>query len=93
MPEPASTKHKGSYRAKSLVNIHHGHPANFRIMNARGYAKGTINAIMHQNATAGISMQYLDVIITVARTVDKAVVDVEDNHSHVRLMIPAAPLA
>jgi len=61
-------------------------------MNARRNAKGTITAITHQNATAGMAMQYHDIIITAARTVDRGVVDVEENETWERLKIHAVPL-
>ena len=61
-------------------------------MNARRNAKGAITAITHQNATAGMAMQYHDIIITAARTVDRGVVDVEENETWERLKIHAVPL-
>jgi len=71
---------------------HQEAPAHIRIMNARRNAKGAITAITLQNATAEIAMQYRDIIITAARTVDKGVVDVEENESWERLEIHAVPL-
>jgi len=54
-------------------------PAHIRIMNAKRNAKGAITAITHPNATAEMAMQYCDIIITAARTVDRGVMDVEEN--------------
>jgi hypothetical protein len=56
-------------------------PALIRIMNPRRNAKGAITAITHQNATAEMAMQYRDIIITAARTVERGVVDVEENET------------
>jgi len=67
-------------------------PAHIRIMNAKRNAKGAITAITHPNATAEMALQYRDIIITAARTVDKGVVDVEENESWERLKIHAVPL-
>jgi hypothetical protein len=72
--------------------FHQQAPARIRIMNARRNAKGAITAITHQNATAEMALQYRDIIITAARTVDKGVVDVEENESWERQKIHAVPL-
>ena len=56
---------------------HQQAPAHIRIMNARRNAKGEISAITNQNATAAMVMQYRDIIIRVARTVDPGVVNVQ----------------
>jgi len=61
-------------------------------MNARRNAKGVITEMTQQNATAEMALQYRDIIITAARTVDKGVVDVEENESWERLKIHAVPL-
>jgi len=61
-------------------------------MNADKNTKGTITAITHPNETAEMAMQYRDIIITAVRTVDRAVVDVEDNETWERLKIHAVPL-
>jgi hypothetical protein len=61
-------------------------------MNTRRNAKGPITAIMHQNSTAEMAMQYRDIIITAARTVDRGVVDVKENEAWERLKIHAVPL-
>jgi len=57
--------------------FHQQAPAHIRIMNARRNGKGVITAITDQNATAEMAMRYRDVIITLARTVNKEVLDVE----------------
>jgi len=67
-------------------------PAHVRIMNARRKAKCTITAITHQNATAAMALAYSEVMIAAAHTVDKGVIDVEDNESWERLKIHALPL-
>jgi len=72
--------------------FHQQAPAHIRIMNARRNVKGPITAITHQNATAEMAMQYRDIIITAARTVDRGVVDVEENETWERLKIHAVPL-
>jgi hypothetical protein len=72
--------------------FHQQAPAHIRIMNARRNAKGAITAITHQNATAEMGMQYRDIVITAARTVDTGVVDVEENETWGRLKIHAVPL-
>jgi outer membrane biosynthesis protein TonB len=61
--------------------FHQNPPAHIRIMNAKRNAKAGITAITHPNATAETTLQYRDIIITTARTVDKGVVDVEENES------------
>jgi len=63
----------------SVINralFHQQAPAHIRIMNARRNAKGAITGITHQNATAEMALQYRDIIITAARTVDTGVVDI-----------------
>jgi hypothetical protein len=72
--------------------FHQKAPAHVRIMNAKRNARGTITAVTHQNATAAMALMYRDVIITAARTVDKGVIDVEENESWERLKIHAVPL-
>jgi hypothetical protein len=47
---------------------------------------------MPQSVTAEMARQYRDIIITVMRTVDKRVVEVEENKSWERLMIHAVSL-
>jgi len=69
--------------------FHQQAPAHIRIMNARRNAKGAITAITHQNATAEMAMQFRDIIITAARTVDRGVVDVQENETWERLKIHA----
>ena len=79
----------------SVINralFHQKAPAHIRIMNAKRNAKGAFIAITHPNATAEMAMQYQDIIITAARTVDRGVVDVEENETWERLKIHAVPL-
>ena len=83
---------KGIASAINHALFHQQAPAHVRIMNAKSNAKGTITAITHQNATAEMALQYHDIIITAARTVDKGVVDVEENESWERPKIHAVPL-
>ena len=73
--------------------FHKKAPAHVRIMNAKRNAKGAITAITHPNPTAEIAMVYRDIIITVVGTVDRGVVDVEENETWERLKIHAVPLA
>jgi hypothetical protein len=61
-------------------------------MNARRNAKGTITPTTHQNGAGETALQYRDIIITAARTVDKGAVDVEENESWERLKIHVVPL-
>jgi len=72
--------------------FHQKSPAHIRIMNAKRNAEGAITAITQLNVTAEMAVQYHDIIITEARMVDKAVVDIEDDESRERLMIHAVPL-
>jgi len=67
-------------------------PAHVRIMNTKRYARGTITAVTHQNATAAMPLMYREVIITAARMVDKGVTNIEKNESWERLKIHAVPL-
>jgi len=67
-------------------------PAHIRIMNARRNGKGAITAITHQNAIAEMAMRYRVIISTAAKTVDKGVVEVEENETWERLKIHAVPL-
>jgi len=56
-------------------------PAHIRIINAKWNAKGVITAITHPHATAEMALQYRDIIITAARTVDPGVMDFEEDTS------------
>ena len=79
----------------SAINRAHFHqkaPAHIRIMNAKWNAKGTITAITHPNATAEMALQYREIIITAATTVNKEVVDVKENESWDMLKIHTVPL-
>jgi hypothetical protein len=72
--------------------FHQKAPAHIRIINAKRNAKGAITAITHPNKTAEMALQYLNIIMTAARMVDKGVVDVEDNESWERIKIHAVHL-
>jgi hypothetical protein len=72
--------------------FHQQAPAHIRIINARSNAQCAITAITHQNTTAEMALQYRDITITAARTVDNGVLDVEENQSWERLKIHAVPL-
>jgi hypothetical protein len=79
----------------SVINralFHQQAPAHIKSINARSYANGAITAITHQNAMAEMSMPYRDIIIRAARTVDKGVLDVEENQNWEWLKIHAVPL-
>ena len=65
--EIASAINRGLFHQKA--------PAHFRIMKAKRNAKGAIPALTHPNATAEIALQYREIIITAARTIDNGVVD------------------
>jgi len=77
----------------SAINRALFHQQAIRILNARRYAKGTITAIMHQSATAEMALGYHHIIKTAAGTVDKGVVDVEENESWEKVKIHAVPLS
>jgi len=79
----------------SVINralFHQKAPAHVRIMNATRNAKCAITAIKHPNATAEMAMRYRNIIIMAARTVNRGVVDVEENKTWERLKIYAVPL-
>jgi hypothetical protein len=61
-------------------------------MNAKRNAKRMITAITHPNATGEMPMGYRDMIITAATTIDRGVVDVEENDPLERLKINGVPL-
>ena len=72
--------HKMDQEIASAINralFHQKAPAHIRIMNTKRNSKGAITAITHPNATAEMALQYLDIIITAARMVDKGVVDIQ----------------
>jgi len=50
-----------------------------------------VTAITHPNATAEIALQYWDIILTAARTVDKGGVDIDQNARCENLKIHAVP--
>jgi len=72
--------------------FHQKAPAHIRIMNAKRNTKGAITDITPPNATAEMALQYSDIIITTASTVNKGVEDVEENESWERLKIHTVPL-
>jgi hypothetical protein len=53
---------------------------------------GPIADTSDQNATAAMALTYREVIINAARTVDKGVIDVEENESRDMLKVHAVPL-
>jgi hypothetical protein len=61
-------------------------------VNVKRNAKGAITAITHPNATVEMALQYRDISITAVRTVDKGVVDVEQNQSWERPKIDTVTL-
>jgi len=78
--------------AINRARFHQNAPAHIRIMNARRNANGVITSIAHPNATAEMALQIRDITIMAARTVDKGVVDIQENESWSRLKIHAVPL-
>jgi len=93
--ESVPLSNKMDQQIASAINralFHQKPPAHITIMNAKRNAKGAITAITHPNATAEMALQYRDIIITAARTVDNGVVDVEENESWERPKIHAVPL-
>jgi hypothetical protein len=51
-------------------------PAHIRLMKGRRNAKGAITAITDQNTTAEMALQYRNLMITAAMTVNQGVIDV-----------------
>jgi len=90
--QPPDKMDKDIASALNIALFHQEAPAHIRIMNARRNARGAITAIMHQNATAEMALRYHDMIITATQTVQKGVVDVQENQSWEWLMIHAVPL-
>jgi hypothetical protein len=79
----------------SVINralFHQNAPAHIKIMNTKKNGKGATTAVMHPHATAEMDLQYCNIILTVVRTIDKAVVDFKDNKSWERLKIDTVPL-
>jgi len=79
---------------KSVVNrsrFEEQAPANVWIMNANKNARDTIAAIMHQHATADISLLFWDISIKAARSVHKQVINVEGIEWWERLKIHTVP--
>jgi len=89
---PLSNKmHQEIASVINRVLFHQKALAHISIMNAKRNAKGTITAIKHPNATVEMALQYHNIIITAARTVDNGVVDVEENESWEWLKIHSVP--
>ena len=61
-------------------------------MNAKRYSNGAFVAITHHNPTAAMALDYCEVIINAARTVNKGVNKVEENQSWERQKVHAVPL-
>jgi hypothetical protein len=72
--------------------FHQKAPFQIRIMNAKRNAIGAIAAITPHLAMAANALTYRAVIINTGRTVDKGVIDVEENKSSERLKVHAVPL-
>jgi hypothetical protein len=71
---------------------HQQAPAHIRIMNGRRNAKGAIPAIAHLNLTGEMTMRYPILLFMAERTVDRAVMDVEQMETWEGLMIHTVPL-
>lgn len=63
-----------------------------QMMNEKSSGKGSIMAITHPNAMVAIPLVCHDVIITTACTVNKGVINVEENKSWEIFNIHAVPL-
>jgi hypothetical protein len=61
-------------------------------MNAKKIAAGAITAITHQNSIVEMALLYHDVFITAAKSVDKGIIDGEENQSWETQKIHAVPL-
>lgn len=59
--------------------FHENALAHIRMLHTKRNAKGAITAITHPNAAAEMALLYSNIIITAARTVEKEVVDDEEN--------------
>jgi len=89
---PPNKMDQGIASAINRALFHQKAPAHVQIVNAKRNARVTITAVTDQNVTAAMALMYYDVIIRAAHTVDKAVIDVEENESWERLRIHAVPL-
>jgi hypothetical protein len=78
--------------AINRVLFHEKARAHIQIMNAKWNPNGAITAIIHKNAMAAMAQTFREVIINAAPTVDKGVIDVEENESLERLKFHAVPL-
>jgi len=72
--------------------FHQQAPAHIRIMNTRRNTQGAITAFTHKNGMAEMAMRYHNMMITAARTVDKGIVDVEENETWEWRKIHVVPL-
>jgi hypothetical protein len=71
---------------------HQQAPAHIRIMNARRHQKGGNSAIKQKRKTDEITLQYCNIGIPAARTVDNCVIHVNANESWERVKIHVGPL-
>jgi len=78
---PHNKINQGIVSAINRALFHQQAPAPNEIMNARRNAKVAITAITKQDATAEMALPYCDIILTAGGTVDKGVIDVEENES------------
>jgi hypothetical protein len=78
--------------AINRASFHQNSQADIQIMNATRNARRAITAITHQNAKAAMALMYCDVIITLARTADRGVIDVQEKESWEWPKIHAVPL-
>jgi len=72
--------------------LHQNTPAHVWIMKAKWNARGTIIAITQQTATAAMALIDRDVIINAVSTLNKEVIEVEENGSREKLKIQSVPL-
>jgi len=82
--EIASAINRGLFHRKA--------PAHIWIMNAKTNVNGAITAITHQNTPAAMALTYRKDIINAAHTVNKGVINVEENESWERLKVHAVEL-
>ena len=72
--------------------FHQKAPAHIRNMHMKRNPNGAITLDTHQNAMVAMALAYRKVIINAAHTVDKGVINVEQNKSWERLTVHAVPL-
>jgi hypothetical protein len=78
--------------AINRADFHQKAPSHIRIMNAKRNPQGAITAITHKNATAAMVLTYSIIIINVAHTVNKGVINVDENESWEWLKVHAVAL-